>query len=111
MATSIELHDLAISPGPTAADTQKKVLASVMNAAQGFLADVNATTDEKSWAAGAVSTPARLTAEARRVWPLVLAANSGASVAAIESASDSLVQTSVDAVVTQIAAGLASGGQ
>jgi len=109
MATYDDLFGLAIDPGAESETVQNRVTVAVSIAAQGYLADVAATPAQKAWATAAVRDRNSLIAEGARIWPLVVAANAGASVASINGASDAAVQSNVDSVVAQVADGLYGG--
>ena len=111
MATYAELYDLIVKPGASSVAVRNKVRVAVSIRAQDIL-DTNTTLTptaaEKTWAANAVASRRALDREAARIWPLVVAANSGASVAAIEGASDNAVQNNVNDIIKSLAEGEAS---
>ena len=90
MATYAELYDLRVDD-----DLRHKVAVAAVVAAQTKLAGTP-TAAEAEWARGVVASP---DGTATQLVNLVLAANKGLTVAAIQSAADSAVQTNVDALV------------
>ncbi len=73
----------------------KKISAAAVIKAQDILSNVGtATAADKAWAARAFSDPSR---EAHRLIKAVLAANSTATVAQIQAAADTAIQTNVNA--------------
>ncbi len=88
MATYIELRELMND-----STLQHRVATAVVIAAQGKLNEPTPTSARKGWASRTFAHPLQ---EAKRILKSVLAANSGASVAAIQGATDASIQTNVD---------------
>jgi hypothetical protein len=98
MATYAELFGLRRDDA-----LRNRVSVAVTKKAQALL-DGSPTTIQATWAAQAIRNP---TAEAERLLNYVLAANSGASIAAIQAATDAAIQTNINAAVDAlIAAGV-----
>jgi hypothetical protein len=97
MATYEELHNLA---GNNA--LLDRIAVAITIKADAILNDGAATTAEKAWAKTAFVDPQ---SQAKAFQNAVLAANSSATVAAINGATDSLLQTNVDAAVSIFAGG------
>jgi hypothetical protein len=91
MATYQELYALQ-----TDDDLRQKIAVATVVAAQAKLAGTP-TAAEAAWAKEVIQYP--IGDRARSVMNLVLAANKGADVSVIQSASDASIQTNVDAVV------------
>ena len=98
MATYKELRDLFDD-----SDLTEKVEVAVVIAANNLISGTP-TTAQKAWAAAAFASP---NAEARKALMAVLAENSGATVAQIQSATDASVQTNVNGVVPTLVDALA----
>ncbi len=90
MATLEELHDL-FNDSALLKKIRSALLISIKN-----ILDGAPTVDDRKYAAKVFDNPG---AEADRIIKYVLAANSGSTVAAIKGASDSSIQTNVDAAV------------
>lgn len=90
MATYQELYDLRVNDALRA-----KVAVAAVVAAWTKLAGTP-TAAEAAWAKGVIASP---DGTATQLVNAVLAANKDASVAAITSASDAIVQTNIDAIV------------
>jgi hypothetical protein len=75
-------------------DLQEKVEAATVIAANNFLSG-SPTSQQKNWAAYVFAEPK---IEAKKAVMAVLASNSGLSVAAIQSATDTAIQANVDSV-------------
>ena len=88
MATYVEIRNLFDDSA-----LRNRVATAVIIAANGILGEGAATAPRKAWAAKAFSSAEQ---EAKRILMAVLAANSGASVAQIQGASDAALQTNVD---------------
>lgn len=91
MASLEELHDLYNS-GPL----KKKVSAALVIAAYNYVNAANSTPNQKKYARGILQDPIQ---EAKKILPLVLASNAGATVDQILSVTDAQIQTAVDNVV------------
>lgn len=92
MATYLELHSLASD-----SDLHEKVAVAVGVAAQGILATTpTPAADRVAWAAHAMASTKAVAADAVK---MVLAANKGLSVSAIQGASDTAIQSNVDDLV------------
>ncbi len=101
MATYTELRDLFSD------DTlRNRVEVAVIVAADGLLAGTP-TTDQQKWATAVFDSPRR---EGNKAYMAVLAANSGATVAQIQSATDAAIQANVDSVVPALVVAYAAGG-
>ena len=95
MATYQEIFNLASDKV-----LQDRVTTATVKAAQGILSTTpTPAADRVNWASSVVQSPVRVGKEVLR---LVLAANDGLSVAAIQSASDSAIQSNVDDVVDSL---------
>jgi len=90
MASLQELRSLFLD-----SDLTEKVEAAIIIAANNLLSGTP-TVPQKVWAAAVFSSPK---AEARKALMAILAVNSGASVSAIQGASDTTIQNGVDGVV------------
>jgi len=99
MATYEELFSLYESESAI----RDRVNVAIVIKAQDYLSDGAATAPQKKWAANAAGNPSE---EAKRIWPLILAANKGLSVAAIQGATDAAIQTNVDAITSNLADGI-----
>ncbi len=100
MATYQELYALQND-----SDLQEKIAVAVVVAADDIRSDGSPPTNQAErlvWAAGAMTNP-RSTAKSM-LWA-VLAANKGATVGSITSATDAAIQTNVDAHVDLFAVG------
>ena len=97
MATYLELFDLR-----TNSSLKNKVVVAVTKKAQALLDLATPTAGQVTWANEAIFDP---TGKASMLLNYVLAANSGQTVANIEGASDSAIQTNVDAAVDKIITG------
>lgn len=95
MATLSELHALFDD-----ADLLKKVGAALLIGCKTIL-DGTPTANDRAYAAKVFSNPHT---EAHRVLKYVLAANSAATVSAIQGAIDAAIQTNVDAAIPILAA-------
>ena len=94
MATYLELHALREDD-----DLLKKTLVAVTIAALNVKDDASPPgnqVDREAWAARALSDPSAM---ARKFYPLLLAANKDASVAAIQGASDAAILTAVEGAI------------
>ncbi len=89
MATYTELHGLF---GNT--EVRNRVEVAAVIAAQGILDGGSATEGQVAWARSVLATPRAVAVE---LWAYVLAKNKGAATAAITGASDSSIQSNVDA--------------
>lgn len=98
MATYQELRGLFSD-----SDLNEKVEVAVIIAANNLIGGTP-TTAQKAWAATAFSSPK---SEASKALMAVLAENSGATVAQIQSATDASVQTNVNNVVSTLVDALA----
>ena len=98
MATYAELFDLKSS----AFVLRNKVIVAVTVKAQTILDLATPTDNQVAWAANAISDPVRF---ADKIMLYVLAANKSATTSQISGASDSTVQTNVDAAVDKMIAG------
>ena len=107
MATYSELYGIAVGGAPEDDALREKIATAVAVAAQAYLSDGAATDNQKRWAVRAIGN---IKAEAARVMALVVAANAGATVGNIQSASDTAIQTNVDAVASNLADGDALNG-
>jgi len=103
MATYAEIYAIAAGGDPAHDALRDKVAVACAIAANGYLGDETATDAQKRWAARAAGD---IRGAAAVVYPLVLAANSGASTAAILAANDAAIQAAVDAVTAALAIGL-----
>ncbi len=93
MATYTKIRDLFSD------DTlRNRVEVAVIVAADGLLAGTP-TADEQKWATAVFDSPRR---EGKKAYMAVLAANSGATVAQIQSATDAAIQANVDDVVAAL---------
>ncbi len=100
MATYAELYNLHNDPA-----LKNKVIVAVWIAAEAIRIEDSGTVNHANrliWATSALQNPQ---SEATRMYWSVLAANKALSVAAIQAASDSAIQTNVDAVVDLFATG------
>lgn len=83
--------------GDTSSDGLKaQVDVAIIIAAEGKLSNVASTLEEQRWASGVLANPE---SEAKKALMAVIASNNGATIEQILSASDSVVQTQVNAVV------------
>ena len=98
MATYTELRQLFADP-----DLREKIEVAVIIAANNLIG-ATPTTAEKAWAAAAFANPG---SAATKAMMAVLAKNSSASVAQIQSATDNTIQTQVNAVVPTLVDALA----
>lgn len=89
MATLLELHGQFKN-----SDLMDKVEAALVIKANGLLGGTP-TTAEKAWASAVFDNPSN---EAKKALMAVLASNSSSTVAVIEAASDTAIQTNVDSV-------------
>jgi len=96
MATYQELYDLRNNDA-----LRNRIAVAAVVSAEGLLSGTP-TADEASWAYGVVGNP---NGAANTILNLVLASNKSASVSAITGATDDLLQTSVDAVVSGLIIG------
>lgn len=97
MATYQELFDLRSNDA-----LRNKVSVAVVVKAQSLLDGATPSAAEVAWANAAISNPVE---KANVLLNYVLAANKSANVAAITGASDSAIQTNVDAAVDALIVG------
>lgn len=102
MATYAELHDLRVNLTPANAALRSKVATAVTKKAQTILDLAVPTANELNWAQSALATPEAM---AGLLFPYVLAANSAATVASIQGATDAAIQTNVNAAADKFIAG------
>lgn len=103
MATYAELYDLITQES----ETKNRVAVAVTIAAETVRTEPPATTKHANrliWAKQALSDPK---SKAEEMWPALLAQNAGNTVAQITSASDAVIQASVDAAIDLFADGSA----
>ncbi len=81
---------------------RNKVAVAVIKKAQTLLDGTTPTPNEVVWASNAISNPNR---QAEKILAYVLAANSGSTVTAIKSASDSAIQSNVNDAVDALITG------
>jgi hypothetical protein len=94
MATFQELFDLRAN-----ADLRNKVSVAIVKKAQSLIDISVPSANQIQWANQALLDPLAMTT---KLFPYVLAQNSGATVTAILAASDSAIQTSVDAAADKL---------
>lgn len=94
MATYDELYDLHNNSA-----LRNRVRVAVTKKAQTLIDLLAPTNAQLAWAKAALSNPE---AEADRVFPYVLAANSMATTAAITGATDAAIQTNVSAAIDKL---------
>ena len=97
MATYAELFELSKN-----STLRNKVAVAVVKKAQGLIDGGTPTAAEIAWANDAIANPA---SKAGQLLNYVLAANSGLTESQILAASDSAIQTNVDAAVDALIAG------
>ena len=97
MATYLDLFGLGSD-----SDLQDKIVVAVIKKAQTLLDVGTPTTDQVTWASGAIDNPS---GKAKSLLQYVLAANSGMTVAQIQGASDAAIQSNVDSAVDALIAG------
>lgn len=97
MASYIELYDLASN-----SDLRNKVSVAVCVKAKDLIALASPSATQMQWASKALAAPV---AEATKLLPYVLAANSTLTVAQITGAADSAIQTGVSNAVDKLIAG------
>ena len=97
MATYQELYDLRQD-----GELIDKIAIAAAVTAQGLIDGATPTADEITWSAACLNDPR---SKSSQLINYVLAANKGASVATIQSATDATIQTSVDAAVNALIAG------
>lgn len=97
MATYIDLHNYRV--GPDSQDLVNRIAVAVSVKAQAIADSVTPTAEEIAWAVTALSAPRQ---HADTIVNYVLAANKGLSIAAITAATDSAIQTNVDAAVDDL---------
>lgn len=97
MATYLELFALRAN-----SDLQDKVTVAVVKKAQTLLDGASPTAAQVTWAKEAIENPKP---KALSLLNYLLAANSSATVAAIQGASDATIQTHVDTAVDALIAG------
>jgi hypothetical protein len=91
MATYIELFDLRSNDS-----LRNKVAVAVAVKADGIIGEASPTAARLQWAQDALASPG---GQVSMAYNAVLAANKGATVAAITGSSDSAIQTNVDAAI------------
>lgn len=97
MATYAELYSLGSN-----SDLRNKIAVAVTIKAKDYIALASPTADQLKWSAKALLAPV---AEAEKLLPYVLAANSTLTVAQITGAADSAIQSGVAAAVDKLVAG------
>ena len=103
MATYLELLQLRKN-----SNLQDKVAVAVMSAAQQILTTVPTPSgDRVSWATSVMNNPI---SNGNNVLGMVLIANSGVPVSAIQNASDETIQNNVDAMVDALVLAHSVGG-
>ena len=96
MATYAELAAIGATDPDGFNALRDKVRVAVVIKAQAIAADVASTAEQNAWAVDALQEPITQTDP---VMNYILAANAGVTIANILSASDSAIQTNVDAAV------------
>jgi hypothetical protein len=96
VATYQELFDLRSNSG-----LRNKVAVACVKKAQALL-DATPTADQVAWASSTLANPI---AQADKIFAYVLAANSSFTVAQIQGAADTAIQTNVDAAADALIAG------
>lgn len=96
MATYLELNTLRED-----SDLQDKLAVACVKKAQSLIDAGSLTTNAKDWANSVLANPR---AEGLKIINYVLAANSDSTVSQIQSATDSTIQTNVDAAVDALIA-------
>jgi len=94
MATYAELFDLLSN-----STLRNKVQVAVTKKAQSLIDIAVPNANQIQWANIALTNPERML---DKLYPYVLAANSGATSAAIQAATDSTIQTNVDAAADKL---------
>lgn len=97
MATYQELFDLRSNSG-----LRNKVAVACVKKAQALLELTPPTADQVAWASSTLANPI---AQADKIFAYVLAANSSFTVAQIQGAADTAIQTNVDAAADALIAG------
>ena len=97
MATLSELSDISSQPGYGALEGKIRVAAIIK--AQVIADSQSPTAEALAWARNALSNPATA---AKEILPYVIAKNNGVAISASLSASDSAIQTNVDAAVDNL---------
>jgi len=97
MATYVELHDLASSG--TLSDLRKKLRVAITIKANAIAESATPTAAAKAWALQALGNPQSFE---QTVLNYVLADNATATTTAIANATDTMVQTAVDAAVNTL---------
>lgn len=97
MATYAELYDLR-----TESDLRNKIAVAVCIKAKDYIALATPTANQLTWASKALTNPE---AEANKIMPYVLAANSTATAVQIRAATDTAIQNNVNAAVDKMVAG------
>ena len=100
MATYLELHELHSD-----IDLLSKIDVSISKAAQGISSEDGSTANNLNRLIWAKSVSGNIRGASKHFLPLVLAANSGATIEQIKSASDTSIQANIDSFVNLFATG------
>jgi len=104
--TLAELHDIYSKGAAGSTSLLDKITAAVMKSAETIRTELASVTNHANrmiWAKQAFQNP---TGKANEMWVAVLAANAGSTQSAVLGASDSAIQTNVDAAVDVFATGV-----